>query len=139
MVRYSKDHICPSNYPSGDGAQGTDLACLVRRLKVRLRTPQHFLCCVGTSATLGNDNDHSTLCDYAAKVFGEPFDEDAVLTEARLSAGEFLEDSLIARVEVVPAANAQALNPEIYDPESTGKSRRGNSRRIEKCLQSWQN
>ena len=31
-----------------DGAQGTDLACLIRRLKERLKTPQKYLCCVGT-------------------------------------------------------------------------------------------
>lgn len=98
-----------------DGAQGTDLACLVRRLKARLNTPQHFLCCIGTSATLGNDDNQNTLRDYAAKVFGESFDEDAVLTEARLSAGEFLEKSLVSRGEVVPAEKVQVLNPESYD------------------------
>ena len=32
-----------------DGAQGTDLACLLRRLKTRLRIPQGNLCCIGTS------------------------------------------------------------------------------------------
>ncbi len=36
-----------------DGAQGTDLACLVRRLRVRLRVSPGKLTCVGTSATLG--------------------------------------------------------------------------------------
>ena len=36
-----------------DGAQGTDLACLLRRLKARLYTPAGFLCCIGTSATMG--------------------------------------------------------------------------------------
>ena len=36
-----------------DGAQGTDLACLLRRLKVRLATPPGHLCCIGTSATMG--------------------------------------------------------------------------------------
>ena len=36
-----------------DGAQGTDLACLIRRLRVRLRVSPGNLICVGTSATLG--------------------------------------------------------------------------------------
>ena len=36
-----------------DGAQGTDLACLIRRLRVRLRVSPGKLICVGTSATLG--------------------------------------------------------------------------------------
>ncbi|CAA9891159.1 hypothetical protein METHB2_350038 [Candidatus Methylobacter favarea] len=29
-----------------DGAQGTDLACLIRRLKARLDTPRQHLVCV---------------------------------------------------------------------------------------------
>ena len=37
-----------------DGAQGTDLACLIRRLRVRLRAPPENLICVGTSATFGD-------------------------------------------------------------------------------------
>lgn len=36
-----------------DGAQGTDLACLIRRFKPRLKTPADFLCCVGTSEWYG--------------------------------------------------------------------------------------
>ncbi|HTT23879.1 MAG TPA: DEAD/DEAH box helicase, partial [Candidatus Sulfotelmatobacter sp.] len=36
-----------------DGAQGADLACLVRRIKERVKTLPGHLCCVGTSATLG--------------------------------------------------------------------------------------
>ena len=36
-----------------DGAQGTDLACLLRRLKSRLHIQTGYLCCVGTSATMG--------------------------------------------------------------------------------------
>ena len=35
-----------------DGAQAADLACLVRRLKLRLRMDDGALCCIGTSATL---------------------------------------------------------------------------------------
>ena len=37
-----------------DGAQGADLACLIRRIKERVKTPREHLCCVGTSATLGD-------------------------------------------------------------------------------------
>jgi DEAD/DEAH box helicase domain-containing protein len=98
-----------------DGAQGTDLACLIRRLKARLRTPQHFLCGVGTSATLGSEAEQHNLQDYAAKVFGEPFDADAMITESRLGAGEFLERSLISRVHLVPPEFANELAPESHD------------------------
>lgn len=45
-----------------DGAQGTDLACLLRRLKSRLWTPAGYLCCIGTSATMGSkDNGKGIL------------------------------------------------------------------------------
>lgn len=38
-----------------DGAQGTALACLLRRLEARLKVPDGHLTYVGTSATLGED------------------------------------------------------------------------------------
>ena len=40
-----------------DGAQGSDLACLIRRLKARLAIASNHLCCVGTSATLGSEEE----------------------------------------------------------------------------------
>lgn len=76
-----------------DGAQGTDLACLIRRLKARLHIPAGELCCVGTSATLGDDaGSIQTLIYYASEVFGEPFTEESIIREARLSPSEFLGD-----------------------------------------------
>lgn len=74
-----------------DGAQGTDLACLLRRLKSRLFTPKGYVCCVGTSATMGGGDYAGVLLVYASKVFGELFDESAVITEDRLTAEEFLQ------------------------------------------------
>lgn len=75
-----------------DGAQGTDLACLLRRLKTRLRIPQGSLCCIGTSATMGDAGEASRqgMLSYAQNVFGEPFDEGAVIGEDRLTVDEFL-------------------------------------------------
>ena len=98
-----------------DGAQGSDLACLIRRLKARLKTPEHFLCCVGTSATLGSDAEKSTLIKYASDVFGEWFNEHAVIMESRKSAGEFLENSLITRTHIVLKEQAEKLMPDYYD------------------------
>ena len=57
-----------------DGAQGTDLACLIRRLKDRLAVPKGSLCCIGTSATLGDRNDTKPVIDYARELFDEEFD-----------------------------------------------------------------
>jgi DEAD/DEAH box helicase domain-containing protein len=72
-----------------DGAQGTDLACLVRRLRDRL-LPGEGLACVGTSATLGGEVAGEELIEYASQVFASPFDADAVVMEDRETAEEFL-------------------------------------------------
>ena len=96
-----------------DGAQGTDLACLIRRLKDRLRTPEGHLCCVGTSATLGGAEDFAELRSYAEDVFGEPFEEGAVIGEQRSEAASFLRS---AQHEEIPGpGDHEALNPEAYE------------------------
>ena len=74
-----------------DGAQGTDLACLIRRLKRRLEVDDGSLCCVGTSATLGDPRAGAELRRYAGQVFGEPFDDGSVLGEHRFDERQFLE------------------------------------------------
>lgn len=76
-----------------DGAQGTDLACLLRRLKARLNILPGHLCCVGTSATMGAKDSAENIRLYAEDVFGETFEEDSVVTEDRLSANEFFDGS----------------------------------------------
>jgi len=73
-----------------DGAQGTDLACLVRRLRHRLQVEDE-LACVGTSATIGGPESAAKLRDYASSIFSCAIDEGAVILEERLSADEFLE------------------------------------------------
>ncbi len=78
-----------------DGAQGTDLACLLRRLKSRLWTPGGYLCCIGTSATMGSKDSSRNILQYAEEIFGEPFEGDAIVTEDRLSPDEFFEGSEI--------------------------------------------
>lgn len=74
-----------------DGAQGTDLACLIRRLKERIgQTGSDSLACVGTSATIGGKNEIRSLCAFASDVFATNFERDSVITEERLSPDEFL-------------------------------------------------
>ena len=47
-----------------DGAQGTDVANLIRRLKLKLNLPKNSLCPIGTSATIGSGEDSKRrLCD----------------------------------------------------------------------------
>ena len=97
-----------------DGAQGTDLSCLLRRLKARLDIPRGRLCCVGTSATLGEREDGRAVLDYAAAVFGEEFGGDALITEERLTAGEFLERDMAVRFDLPPLSAGPGLDPENY-------------------------
>jgi DEAD/DEAH box helicase domain-containing protein len=78
-----------------DGAQGTDLAMLLRRLKARLQAPADHLIYAGTSATLGNSQDTEPLREYARQIFGAPFPPDSVITENRQSVGAFLEDATV--------------------------------------------
>lgn len=58
-----------------DGAQGTDLACLLRRLKRRLGIYDGYLCCIGTSATMGSKENNGAILNYAEEIFGEPLNE----------------------------------------------------------------
>lgn len=92
-----------------DGAQGTDLACLLRRLKARLFTPHGYLCCIGTSATMGTEDSADTIRQYAEKVFGEPFEQDAIITEDRLSPREFFKGYDISDHTVPTPEQALAL------------------------------
>ncbi|MBE9045169.1 DEAD/DEAH box helicase [Pleurocapsales cyanobacterium LEGE 10410] len=99
-----------------DGAQGTDLACLIRRLKARLQTPANHLACVGTSATLGGNKDTGNeLLSYAGKIFNETFERDAIVTEDRLSAAEFLADAFIDPQPVPRPDLLDSLLPQNYD------------------------
>ncbi|PKV65813.1 DEAD/DEAH box helicase domain-containing protein [Polaribacter sp. Hel1_33_96] len=73
-----------------DGAQGTDVANLIRRLKLKLNLSKGHLCPVGTSATIGKGEDSvKLLTEFASDVFGEDFGPESVITEHRLSPEEF--------------------------------------------------
>ncbi|MEN9577764.1 MAG: hypothetical protein RJA70_773 [Pseudomonadota bacterium] len=71
-----------------DGAQGSDVACLIRRLKARLNISPGQLCGVGTSATIGSggsEDPKQLLADFATKIFAEPFSIDCLIGEDRLA------------------------------------------------------
>lgn len=92
-----------------DGAQGTDLACLIRRVKARFDTPPRHLICVGTSATLGDDSEGSLL-DFASDVFGEKVDDKAVIGEDRLTVGEYLADCTVESMNWPRPSDAEVLD-----------------------------
>tara|TARA_R110001599_G_scaffold351706_3_gene584329 strand:+ start:4142 stop:10579 length:6438 start_codon:yes stop_codon:yes gene_type:complete len=95
-----------------DGAQGTDLACLIRRLRDRF-SGGDALCCIGTSATIGGEEAGADLRDYAQQVFATDFDDDAVIREDRLSAEEFIGAEAPLRYTEWPARVAR-IRPDRY-------------------------
>ena len=102
-----------------DGAQGTDLACLLRRLKRRLGIYDGFLCCIGTSATMGSKENNGSILEYASEIFGEPFDKDAIITEDRLSAQEFFEGCDVTEFSMPSAEQSEALERHSVDDDPT--------------------
>ncbi|MBU0922227.1 MAG: DEAD/DEAH box helicase [Pseudomonadota bacterium] len=99
-----------------DGAQGTDLSLLIRRLRARFDLAPDHLVCVGTSATLGGEDSVAGLLGYASDIFSAPFPRDAVITEQRQSPDEFIETLSFLNLnpsigpEVLQAALAKGLD-----------------------------
>ncbi|MDW8060403.1 MAG: DEAD/DEAH box helicase [Thermomicrobium sp.] len=77
------------------GVRGQELALLLRRLKERLRAAgncQTFRC-IATSATLFAAEDaEARIADFAARLFGEPFDSEDVIVGQRTDLDEHLPD-----------------------------------------------
>jgi DEAD/DEAH box helicase domain-containing protein len=96
-----------------DGAQGTDVACLVRRLGARLGGGAEAICAVGTSATVtGGAGDSTTeLLTFASRIFDQTFQEDALVGESRLRPEELFEGFGPAEEASLPAS-LERLDPE---------------------------
>jgi DEAD/DEAH box helicase domain-containing protein len=74
-----------------DGAQGSDLAMLIRRLGARLDSPRNHVVCVGTSATLGSEEAQlNQLTSYAREIFHSEFDRASLIGETRISSSDFM-------------------------------------------------
>jgi hypothetical protein len=87
-------YVVLDEFHTYDGAQGTDVAMLLRRLGRTLGTaragqPLGDAVPVATSATLGSEPTASAdLRDFAGKVFGVDFDSDAIVGETRQTVEE---------------------------------------------------
>ncbi|MCK5665221.1 MAG: DEAD/DEAH box helicase, partial [Thiotrichaceae bacterium] len=108
-----------------DGAQGTDLACLIRRLKAKLGTPRDHLVCVGTSATLGSKGEDGEsgkegepLRLFAQRIFQEKFDRQSIIGESRQSVSEFLNAIPITYTFLPVDELEKKLEPLNYDSVS---------------------
>ena len=97
-----------------DGAQGTDLACLIRRLRDKLHL-QDNLACVGTSATIGGESARQQLAEYASQVFATEFTLDSIILEDRVTVDEYLQsfqDRAEQHGEAIPELRADW--PDVY-------------------------
>src|SRR3984885_10197284 len=79
-------YVVVDEFHTYDGAQGTDVAMLLRRGAAatnhsRPGRPLGNICPVATSATLGENSNPERLREVAEQVFGTAFDEDSVITE----------------------------------------------------------
>ncbi|MDV3125278.1 DEAD/DEAH box helicase [Mycobacterium sp. 21AC1] len=98
----SLQYLVLDEFHTYDGAQGTDVAMLLRRLGLTLKAhwtatsrvtdddrsrPLGKVTPVATSATLGSRAVPTAMLDFAYTVFGEPFGADAIIEETRLSPG----------------------------------------------------
>lgn len=89
-----------------DGAQGTDLACLLRRLCARLKPPEDQWCFVGTSATLGGSSDAQQIADYASRLSGRSVEAAGIVTEDVLRPDEFFADEPAHALDTLPDERA---------------------------------
>ncbi|MFC9125477.1 DEAD/DEAH box helicase [Streptomyces sp. NPDC057099] len=91
-------YVVVDEFHTYDGAQGTDVAMLLRRLASAVGVseegrPLGSICPVATSATLasGTDDDGmARLLDVATDVFGTEFTAESIVGENRLSVEEFV-------------------------------------------------
>ncbi|MGC3954923.1 MAG: DEAD/DEAH box helicase [Propionicimonas sp.] len=106
---YSLRYLVLDEFHTYDGAQGTDVSMLLRRLGLALKSywgkddpritaadwvrPLGRITPVATSATLGDQGDPSEMLDFAETVFGEPFDANSAVTESRLALHEWASSS----------------------------------------------
>jgi ATP-dependent helicase YprA (DUF1998 family) len=101
----SLQYLVLDEFHSYDGAQGTDVAMLLRRLGLALKSswpgdlsdrpmglteedrqrPLGRVTPVATSATLGGTGGADAMLAFASTIFGEPLDADALITESRMS------------------------------------------------------
>ena len=141
----SLQYVVLDEFHTYDGAQGTDVAMLLRRLGLTLKSywpadltdspsglteqdrqrPLGRATPVATSATLGGKGDPEAMLRFAETVFGEPFPQDSVITEARLSSDEW---TALGSATHAPRSINRHRGPAAR-PERQGRSREGRGRR----------
>ena len=120
----SLQYLVLDEFHTYDGAQGTDVAMLLRRLGLTLKShlldgaltaaergrPLGRITPVATSATLGDQSDPAAMIGFARAVFGDDFDANSVVTESRLRLAEWTADATerVAAIGLTPRRLARA-------------------------------
>jgi len=125
-----------------DGAQGTDVSMLLRRLGLALKRnwpsehplideaararPLGLITPVATSATMGDNADPEAILSFAHTVFGETLDGSAVVTETRTTIEDWARSGVahVAELGLVPEAVDNALVDHMVSllPDATGSA-----------------
>ncbi|MFC4909884.1 DEAD/DEAH box helicase [Actinomadura gamaensis] len=116
-------YVVVDEFHTYDGAQGTDVAMLLRRLAAatghsEAGRPLGRICPVATSATLGEGGDGQKIREVASTVFGVEFDADSIVGEDRRSVDEFVPLSAIDYGLPLPAPHELAAIPDPHDDPS---------------------
>ncbi|SEB29973.1 DEAD/DEAH box helicase [Rhodococcus koreensis] len=122
---HSLQYLVLDEFHTYDGAQGTDVSMLLRRLGLTLKShwaaddpaitaedrgrPLGRITPVATSATLGDGGDPAAMLTFARTVFGEEFPTDSVVTESRLSIDDWVGEAPTS--ESVAGWRAASLDP----------------------------
>ncbi|MGH4029373.1 DEAD/DEAH box helicase [Actinomycetota bacterium Odt1-20B] len=113
-------YVVVDEFHTYDGAQGTDVAMLLRRLASavgasRKGRPLGSICPVATSATLASASDADgvqQLLDVATQVFGTEFGPDAIVGEQRLSVDQFIPRAAFDPLAPIPTPDELAALPD---------------------------
>ncbi|MCT1449932.1 DEAD/DEAH box helicase [Corynebacterium sp. p3-SID1194] len=134
----SLQYLVLDEFHTYDGAQGTDVALLLRRLGLmhKAHQPDGFLgeyssnplgrvTPVATSATLGGEGDRQKVLDFAGTIFGEVFTSDAVVGERTLTYETWVEEiaSRFGAHDVQPYPDIEQLR-EVVDTIAGDVSKR---------------
>jgi DEAD/DEAH box helicase domain-containing protein len=100
-----------------DGAKGSDVANLIRRLKLKLSLSDEQLVPVGTSATMsGGDTGKDELVTFFSRIFGIAVDKKAVIEESRKHPEIFFDESPeIPQIDVTGIGDCRFLESDDYD------------------------
>ncbi|MEU5170180.1 DEAD/DEAH box helicase [Streptomyces mutomycini] len=114
-------YVVVDEFHTYDGAQGTDVAMLLRRLASAVGVaekgrPLGRICPVATSATLASDSTDQDgvrqLLDVATQVFGTEFDVSSIVGEHRQTVDEFVPPSGFDPMLPIPVPDELATLPD---------------------------